>query len=90
MAAVLAAAVYEDTIRRMGFMFAGITDRPKLQMVINSLKERGTLKGAQVSIAQSYLPFRNDALHADWGKIERESIMSVLGFVEELLVKHFS
>lgn len=89
-AAVLTAAVYEDTIRRMGRQLAEITDRPKLETVINKLKEAGHFKGAQVGIAQSYLKFRNDALHADWDDIEKESVNSCLSFVEGLLSKHFS
>lgn len=88
-AAVLAAAAFEDTIRRMGLEFAGITDRPNLSEVIIKLKEKGILKGSQVGIAQSFLNFRNNALHADWNKIEKASIESVLGFVQELLSKHF-
>lgn len=45
---------------------------------------------SEFPIAQSYLSFRNHALHANWDKIEKESIHSVLGFVEQLLLKHFS
>ncbi len=89
-AAVLAAAAYEDTIRRMGSELAGIQGRPDLQDVIIELKQKGILEGPQVAIAQSYLKFRNDALHADWNKIDTPSIHSILGFVEHLLVKHFS
>jgi hypothetical protein len=89
-AAVLAAAVYEDTIRRMGAELAGVTGRPKLADVLGELKSCGVLQDAQFGIAQAYLQFRNDALHADWGKVERESVASILGFVENLLLKHFS
>jgi len=89
-AAVLIAASYEDTIRRMGNQLAGITDRRDLEKVLIVLKEKGHLKGAQVGIAQSYLKFRNDALHADWDNIEKESVNSCLSFVEGLLLKHFS
>jgi len=89
-AAVLAAAVYEDTIRRMAREFAGVLDRDKLESVLIVLKEKEILQGPQFGIAQSFLQFRNDALHADWDKIERTSIEPVLGFVQELLAKHFS
>ena len=89
-AAVLVAASYEDTIRRMGNQLAGITDRRDLEKVLIVLKEKGHLKGAQVGIAQSYLKLRNDALHADWDDIEKESVKSCLSFVEGLLLRHFS
>jgi hypothetical protein len=89
-AAVLAAAAFEDTIRRMGKTLAGVIGQDDLSDVLKKLKDAGTMQGAQVGIAQSYLSFRNHALHANWDKIEKESIHSVLGFVEQLLLKHFS
>lgn len=88
-AAVLAAAAYEDTIRRMGREFAGVIGQDDLEKVIGALKHAGVLVGSQVSIASSFLTFRNHALHAHWDKVERESVQSVLGFVQELLMKHF-
>ena len=88
-AAVLVAAAFEDTIRRMGQEFAGIIGRDKLEDVITQLKKKGILVAPQLGIAIGYLNFRNHALHADWDKIERSSILSAVGFVEELLLKHF-
>ena len=88
-AAVLAAAAYEDTIRRMGAEFAGVMGRDDLSDVIEALKKAGVLQSPQLVIALSYLSFRNHALHAQWEKIERESVHSTLGFVEQLLLKHF-
>lgn len=87
-AAVLAASVYEDTVRRLA-LSNGIAHTHKLVDVLTELKQKGLLQGSQVGIAQSYLSFRNNALHAQWDKIEREAVASVLGFVEQLLLKHF-
>ncbi len=89
-AAVLAAAAYEDTMRRMGSTLAGVTDRPGLSDVLNALKSAGVLQGASVSAAQGYLKFRNDALHADWAKLDRAVVGSCIAFVEGLLLKHFT
>ncbi len=89
-AAVLTAAAFEDTIRRMGENFAGVIGKDDLSEVLNKLKDAGVIQSPQVGIAQSYLSFRNHALHAKWDKIERESIHSALGFVEQLLLKHFA
>ncbi len=61
--------------------------RPKLADVLEALKRSGVLEEAQFTIAQSYLKFRNDALHADWEKIERESVASILGFTETLIMR---
>lgn len=88
-AAVLAAAAFEDTIRRMGTSLAGVLGRDDLSDVIQTLKEKGILQPPQLGIALSYLNFRNRALHADWETIEKSSVESVLGFVEQLLLKHF-
>lgn len=88
-AAVLAAAAFEDTIRRMGINLACIDGTENLIDVLKALKDKGVLQKPQVGIAQSYLSFRNHALHAKWDKIERESVVSVLAFVEQLLMKHF-
>lgn len=89
-AAVLAAAAFEDTIRRMGEDLAGVVGKDDLSEVLKKLKDAGVMQSPQVGIAQSYLSFRNHALHANWENIERESIHSVLGFVEQLLLKHFA
>jgi hypothetical protein len=88
--AVLAAAAFEDTIRRMGQDLAGVVGQDDLSNVLTKLKDAGVIHSPQFGIAQSYLSFRNHALHANFDKIQRESIHSVLGFVEQLLQKHFS
>jgi len=89
-AAVLVAAAYEGLIRRMGEEFAGVTDRPKLEEVIGTLKNAAVLKGGEVAVAQSYLKFRNDSLHADWKNVDRSQVESCLAFSESLLLKHFT
>lgn len=88
--AVLVAAAFEDTVRRMGSEFAGVLGRPALQEVIITLKDKDVLKGGEPGTAQSYLKFRNDSLHADWANVQRTQVESCLAFVEALLVKHFS
>lgn len=54
------------------------------------MKDAGLLVAPQLGIALSYLNFRNHALHAQWNVIDRAAVESVLGFVEQLLLKHFS
>lgn len=89
-AAVLAAAAYEDTLRRIARQHAGIIGQDKLENVIGKLKDARLLVAPQLGIASGYLSFRNHALHAQWETIDRAAVQSVLGFVEELLLKHFS
>jgi hypothetical protein len=88
-AAVLAAAAFEDTVRRLGAAHTGTAGGEKLANILIELKNSAILQGPQVGIAQSYLKFRNDALHADWGQIEREGVHSVLSFVEQLVLRYF-
>jgi hypothetical protein len=88
--AVLVASAFEDLIRRMGAEFAGVADRPKLEEVITTLKQKDVLKGGEPTTALGYLKFRNDSLHADWKNVERSQALSCLAFTEALLTKHFS
>ena len=88
-ASVLAASLFEDTIRRLAIN-NGIPHIARLQDVLIELKNKEILQGTQIGIANSYLNFRNNAMHAQWDKIERESIASVLGFVEQVLIRYFA
>jgi hypothetical protein len=88
-AAVLAAAAFEDTVRRMGSIFTGVMGKDDLSNVIDALKVKGVLVSPQLGIAISFLNFRNKALHANWNEIDRASVNSVLAFVQDLLLKHF-
>jgi len=83
-------AAYEDTLRRIARQHAGIIGQDKLENVIGKLKDARLLVAPQLGIASGYLSFRNHALHAQWETIDRAAVQSVLGFVEELLLKHFS
>ena len=89
-AAVLTAAAFEDTIRRIGETLAAVQGRPKLEKVITALKSKSVLTGPSVTTALGYLKFRNDALHADWEHIDQAVTGSCLAFVEHLLLQHFS
>ena len=88
--AVLVAAAFEDLIRRMGSEMAGVLGRPKLESVVVSLKGAQVLQGGEPGLAQSYLKFRNDSLHAHWENVQESQIQSCISFIETLLVKHFS
>ena len=54
------------------------------------LKDMGVLHGSEVGIAQSYLSFRNRALHAKWDEIDLPSVGSVLAFSEQIILKNFT
>lgn len=89
-AAVLVAAAFEDTIRRLGALYCGIETRESLPEILSRLKTAEILKGSQVGVVQSHFQFRNDAMHADWDKIDVVSVRTVAALVQELLLKHFA
>ena len=88
-AAVLAAAAFEDVIRRLADLRGGKTTE-KLADVLIWLKDMGVLQGSEVGIAQSYLSFRNRALHAKWDEVHLPSVESVLAFTEQIILKNFT
>src|SRR6266478_9600342 len=89
-AAVLVAAAFEDTIRGLGATYCGIHTRESLPDIFARLKAADILKGSQVGVVQSHFQFRNDAMHADWSKIDVVAVKTVMALVQELLLKHFS
>jgi len=89
-AAVLTAAAFEDLMRRLALEKAGVTSRPKLEEVIRELKDKAVLQGGEPGVAQSFLKFRNDSLHADWSKVTESQVTSCLGLLDTLIVKHLS
>lgn len=63
---------------------------PQLTDVLGALKKAHVLEGAPFTIAQSYVEFRNDSLHADWARIDQGAVASCVAFTEHLLLQHFS
>jgi hypothetical protein len=88
-AAVLAAAAFEDVLRKLSDL-KGLGDHEKLMDVLTTLKNALVLQGSEVGIAQSYLHFRNQALHARCGAVDRPAVESVLAFTEQLILKHLT
>jgi uncharacterized protein YutE (UPF0331/DUF86 family) len=89
-AAVLACAALEDALKRVALKENLDVDDKDMSNVINSLKTKGVIKGAQVPIVQSYVKLRNKAFHAEWDKIDKESVSSVIGFTEQFILSNFS
>ena len=86
--AVLAAAAFEDLMRRLGEEKAGITSRIKLDQVLIELKNKCVLEGGEPGVAQSFLKFRNDSLHADWQNVTETQVQACLSLVDSLMIKH--
>ena len=89
-ALVLACAALEDALKR----YAALNDIPVEDMtmegVVNALKSKGLVSGAQKSLLAAMPKIRNQAMHADWAKLTPQDAGSVIGFVEQFLLSHFS
>jgi hypothetical protein len=88
-AAVLAAAAFEDVLRRLADV-KGVGHKEKLADILMSLKDLGILQGAEIGIAQSFLTFRNRSLHAQWNEVDRPAIESALAFTEQIILNHLT
>ena len=89
-AAVLAAAALEDTLKQLGDAKGVPVSGRELRGTITKLKDAGVLGGPQAAVANGFIDFRNKALHGELEHVERESTLAVLGFVETVILKHFT
>ena len=89
-AAVLAAAALEDSLKRYAKV-KGINevDNQSMSKVINALKSKGLVTEEQKFLLNDMLKIRNSAMHAQWGKISKPGINSMIGFVEGFLSTNF-
>ena len=89
-AAVLACAALEDSLKRYASVNAIDTTDKTLTEVVNALKSSGLVAGAQKSLLDAMPRIRNMAMHAEWAKISEPDVSSVLGFAEQFLLTKFS
>ena len=88
-AAVLACAALEDALKRFAEAKGLSVSDKVLQEVVNAMKAKGLVTGAQKSLLDSMPKIRDYAMHANWGKITAQDVGSVIGFVEQFLLSHF-
>ena len=89
-AAVLASAALEDALKRYANAEGLNIDNQSMSEVINALKAKRLVSGAQKSLLDAMPRIRNFAMHADWGKISEPDVNSIIGFVEQFLLTKFS
>lgn len=89
-AAVLACAALEDALKRFATVKGLEVDDKTMEQVINALKGGGFVSGAQKGLLAAMPKIRNFAMHADWEKLTPQDVGSVVGFVEQFLLQHFS
>lgn len=88
-AAVLACAALEDTLKRFATMNGLDVSGKTMDTVISALKSKGLVQGVQKSLLDVMPRVRNCAMHADWAKITEPEVNSVIGFVESFLQTKF-
>lgn len=89
-AAVLACAALEDTLKRYGRLNGVDVDDKDMSEVISALKAKGLVSGAQKSLLYPMPKIRNFALHAEFDKIDSAAVGSVIGYVENFLLTKFA
>jgi len=89
-AAVLASAALEDALKRYALASGLDVSKKNMQEVVNALKGKGLVSGAQKTLLDFMPKIRDYAMHADWKKLSAPDINSVIGFVEQFLKEHFS
>lgn len=89
-AAVLACAALEDTLKRFAGANGLDVGEKSMQEVVGALKSKGLVSGAQKSLMDTMPKIRDYAMHANWEKISAPDVSSVIGFVEQFLLTKFS
>ena len=89
-AAVLACAALEDTLKRFARLNGLSVDGQTMEDVVNALKSAGLVSGAQKTLLSAMPKIRNQAMHAEWSKLTPQDVGSVIGYVEQFLLSHFS
>jgi hypothetical protein len=89
-AAVLAAAAFEDSLKKIGTLNGVNTAGKELQKLINELTANQILTGSAVKIAGNFVKTRNAAMHAEWSKITDAEVGALIGFVQQLIAQHLS
>ena len=88
-ASVLACAALEDALKKYALVNGVDVSSKDMSEVVNTLKSKGLVSGAQKSLLDVMPKIRNYAMHANWEKITSEDVNSVIGFVEQFLLSKF-
>ena len=89
-AAVLVCAALEDALKQYAVANGLNVDDKSMTDVINALKSKGLVSGAQKSLLGSMPKIRDYAMHANWEKISEPDVSGVIGFVEQFLLTKFN
>ena len=88
-AAVLACAALEDTLKRCASDRGLDVQDKNMNDVVNALKTEGVIRRNQGALLSAFVKLRNDAFHARWDAIDTTGVTSTITFTEEFLAKQF-
>ena len=88
-AAVLASAALEDTLKRYAEKQGINIEGKDLAEIVNTLKSQGLVGGMLKNSLGTMVKIRNCAMHADWSKIFEPDVSSLTAFVEQFLITYF-
>jgi hypothetical protein len=89
-AAVLTAAALEETLKQLGFAHDLDVLGRDMRGVIEKLRQGGFLVGAQLSLAQGLVKFRDHAFHGQFDLITPTATESAFTFVQQILISDLS
>ena len=89
-AAVLACAALEDSLKQCAKNHALEVDGKTMLNVVNALKTASVIDKTEGAVLKGFSEVRNNAFHAQWKAIDTPAVTSILAFNEGFLIKHFS
>ena|ERR1035437_2185689 len=89
-AAVLVCAALEDALKKFAATNGLNVDGKDMTAVINALKSKSLVAGAQKGILDSMPKIRNAAMHAEWSKISPIEVGGIIGYTQQFLIENFS
>ena len=89
-AAVLACAALEDTLKRCASDRGLNVQEKNMNEVVNALKTEGVIRKNEGALLSAFVKLRNDAFHARWAEIDTTGVTSIIAFTEEFLAKQFA
>jgi len=83
--AVLASAVFEDTIRKIASKNMLAEAGVSLEQLINDLVKAGVLTPVKSKRAKSFAAVRNSALHSQWNDLDIKDVGDMINGTRELI-----
>jgi hypothetical protein len=85
-AAVLGSAALEDALKRFADANGIAVADKEMAEVVNALKSKGLMKADQGNLVGAYVKLRNKAMHAEWEKVDKPQVKSMLAFTESFIL----